>query len=161
MNAVNPAGEGLREPNEDHSVNTDPRLLGFARRMRRTPSPAEKLAWRLLRGHRLAGFRFRRQHPVAPYIADFYCAVARLVVELDGDTHVGQEENDRVRTLFLESRGLKVLRFWNAELFEDSDTVIENIYRECVRRIGSEPRFTGRITEWGQFTPPAGNSEPG
>lgn len=132
-------------------MDTDPRLIAFARRMRREPSPAEKLAWRLFRGSRLAGFRFRRQHPIEPYIADYYCAVAKLVIELDGDTHAGQEENDRVRTRFLESRGLRVLRFWNAELFEDSDAVVETVYQECVRRISADSRFAGRLDEWGQF----------
>ena len=135
-------------------MNTDPRLIAFARQMRREPSPAEKLAWRLLRGHRMAGFRFRRQHPIEPYIADFYCAVARLVVEFDGDTHVGQEENDRIRTGFLGSRGLKVLRFWNSELFEDSKSVIETIYRECVQRVTARPELAERMTDMGQFTPP-------
>ena len=69
-------------------MDTDPRLLEFARRMRREPSPAEDAMWRLLRNRRLAGFRFRRQHPIPPYITDFYCSVAKLVIELDGDTHL-------------------------------------------------------------------------
>ncbi len=135
-------------------MSIDRRLIVFARQMRRVPSPTEKLVWRLLRSHRLSGFRFRRQHPVEPYIADFYCAVAQLVIEFDGDTHVGQEENDRVRTQLLESRGFKVLRFWNSELFDDSETVIEAIYRECVRRVSNDSRFVGRLSEWGQFAPP-------
>jgi very-short-patch-repair endonuclease len=126
-------------------MDTDPRLIEFARRMRHEPSPTEQIAWRLLRGHRLAGFRFRRQHPIPPYIADFYCATARLVIEFDGDSHAGQEEADRIRVRFLESQGLVVLRFWNAELFERPDAVAETIYRSCVSRVSADPTFAHRI----------------
>jgi very-short-patch-repair endonuclease len=132
-------------------MNTDPRLIVYARQMRREPSPTEKLAWSLFRRGQLSGFRFRRQHVLPPYIADFYCAVARLVVEFDGDSHVGQEENDRIRERFMESCGLKVIRFWNSELYEHPDAVIETISHECVARVSADERFTGRIDEWGQF----------
>jgi len=105
-------------------MNTDPRLITFARRMRHEPAPTERLMWKLLRDRRLAGFRFRRQHPIPPYIADYYCAVAKLIVELDGDTHVGREEQDREREDFFRSLGYRVLRFWNNQLFEDEDAVL-------------------------------------
>jgi len=130
----------------------DPRLIAFARQMRREPSPTEKLVWRMLRLRRLAGFRFRRQHLVPPYIADFYCAAARLVIEFDGESHVGQEENDRIRQRFMESKGLRVLRFWNAELFDDADAVVETIYRACVAGVSTDPRIAGRLDESGQFS---------
>jgi very-short-patch-repair endonuclease len=130
----------------------DPRLIAFARLMRREPSPTEKLAWRLFRLRRLAGFRFRRQHLIPPYIADFYCAAARLVVEFDGDSHIGQEENDRIRQQFLESQGLRVMRFWNVELFDDADAVVETVYRACVAGVSADSRIAGRIDESGQFT---------
>jgi very-short-patch-repair endonuclease len=131
---------------------TDPRLLSFAVQMRREPSPTEKLAWALLSRGRLAGFRFRRQHILPPYIADFYCAVARLVVEFDGESHAGQEENDRTRERFMESCGLKVVRFWNSELYDDADAVMGAIYHECVERSSADPRFAPRIDASGQFT---------
>ena len=110
--------------------------------------------WRLLRGHRLAGFRFRRQQPVPPYIADYYCAVAKLVIEVDGDSHSVNEEADRVRNEWFEELGLKVLHFWNSEVFDDPDAVLETIYRTCIERVASDPRFAGRIDTSGRFNPP-------
>jgi len=111
----------------------------------------EQFAWQLLRGHRLAGFRFRRQQPIPPYIADFYCSAAKLVIELDGDTHVGQEQEDQHRQAILESYGLKVLRFWNTSVCEDPEMFTETVYRECVNRVSNDTRPTQQITEWGQF----------
>src|SRR5262249_11290238 len=108
---------------------TDPRLIEFARRMRKEPSPVERRMWVLLRDRRLGGFRFRRKHPIPPYIADFYCAVTRLVVELDGESHIGSEEDDRLRQGFLEKAGYQVIRFWNNLVFDDPDTVIGEVYR--------------------------------
>jgi very-short-patch-repair endonuclease len=134
-------------------METDRRLIAFARQMRHEPPPTEKLMWRLLRHRRLAGFRFRRQHPIPPYIADYYCAVARLVVELDGESHLGNEEADRVRHGFFESLGLRVLRFWNTQVFDDQEAVLEAVYRACVERVREDPRFASRLSEGGQFTP--------
>ena len=65
----------------------NPKLRRFAREMRREPTPAEETIWRLVRNRRLAGFKFRRQHPLGPYILDSYCPRARVLVELDGDSH--------------------------------------------------------------------------
>src|SRR6266545_4774834 len=135
-------------------MRADPRLIEFARQMRREPPPTERIMWRLLRGHRLAGFRFRRQQPVPPYIADYYCAVAKLVIEVDGDSHAVNEEADRVRNEWFEERRLKVLHFWNSEVFDDPDAVLETIYRTCIERGASDPRFAGRIDASGRFNPP-------
>ena len=129
----------------------DPRLIEFARQMRAAPAPTEALAWRLLRRRQCGGFYFRRQHPIPPCIADCFCATAKLVVEVDGDSHAGQEENDRRREQFLESRGLRVLRFWNSKVFEEQDSFVETVYRECVAGVGGNPTFAGRVDEWGQF----------
>ena len=134
-------------------MNTDPRLIAFARQMRHEPAPAEKLMWRLLRNRRLAGFRFRRQEPIEPYIADFYCAVAGLVIELDGDTHVGMEEADRIRQEYLESRSLRVLRFWNVQLYEDADGILEAVYLACLQETQNNSKVSGKIDEWGYFQP--------
>jgi len=131
----------------------DRRLLIFARQMRHEPSPAEKAMWRLLRHRQLAGFRFRRQHILEPYVADFYCAIARVVIEMDGETHLGNEAEDAVRTESLESRGLRVMRFWNTEVFDDSDAVIETIYRTCVESVKKNPMVWHRLNEDEQITP--------
>jgi very-short-patch-repair endonuclease len=88
--------------------------------------PERKLWW-LLRRKQLQGFRFRRQVPIGPYIADFACHSARLVVELDGGQHTVQAAYDDRRTHWLATAGYRVLRFWNAEVFTNSDGVLETI----------------------------------
>jgi very-short-patch-repair endonuclease len=89
-----------------------------ARELRKGRSNAEALAWSMLRGN-CTGFHFRRQHPIGPYVADFYCAALRLVIEMDGDQHARQVAHDARRTEFLSTKGLMVLRFWNRSMFED------------------------------------------
>jgi very-short-patch-repair endonuclease len=116
-------------------------LRTFARRMRKEPSPAERRLWQLLRNRRLVGVKLRRQHPFGPYVLDCYCPAARLLIELDGDTHAGPaaQEQDARRTEYLERRGLKVLRFWNVELAENEEGVVSRIFDECSQR-GATPR---------------------
>lgn len=97
-----------------------------ARRLRREATIFERMLWSALR-ERLPGLRFRRQVPFGPYIADFASHRARLIVELDGDGHAFQIEADAVRTRFLEGEGYRVLRFWNAEIVENLDGVMETI----------------------------------
>ncbi len=90
---------------------------------------AESRLWYTLRRHGLEGRKFRRQHPFGPYILDFYCPSARLVVELDGGQHYEDEglRSDEVRTRYLESRGLRVLRFTNLEALQETDAVLNSI----------------------------------
>ena len=99
-----------------------------ARNLRQRSTPAEKAVWALLRT-RPAGLKFRRQHPVGPYIADFACAAAKLIVELDGPSHTTQrqQEGDTIRTRFLESEGWTVLRFWNPQDPDELDGVVSAI----------------------------------
>ncbi|WP_309662202.1 DUF559 domain-containing protein [Sphingomonas sp.] len=105
-----------------------------ARRLRRDSTDAEQLMWRALRSRQLAGLKFRRQATIGPYIPDFVCVEARLVVEIDGGQH--DEELDRQRTRFLEQHGFKMLRFWNNDVLENSDGVLETILRAA--RAGTE-----------------------
>src|SRR5581483_5168209 len=105
-----------------------------ARELRREMTRTEKRLWPELRGRRFSGFKFRRQTPLAGFIADFYCARARLAIELDGESHVGQEARDKNRQQALESAGVKVLRFWDTAIYEDLDAVLEMIWRECCSR---------------------------
>ncbi len=110
-------------------------LLKRARELRRDQAPAEAVLWRELRARRLAGFKFRRQNIIGGFVADFYCAECKLVVELDGETHVGIEDADQDRQSTLEQRGLKVLRFWNTEVYENLDGVLKVILQECESRV--------------------------
>jgi very-short-patch-repair endonuclease len=110
-----------------------------ARELRRNATPAEVILWRELRDRRFAGFKFRRQWPVGPYVVDFYCRAGRLIVELDGESHVGKEAADQFRQAALEGCGYKVLRFWNPDVYDDLDCVLEAIYQECTRRAKPPP----------------------
>ena len=122
----------------------DPRLIEYARQMRREPTPAEETLWRLLRNRRFAGWKFRRQHPLGLYIADFYAASAALVIELDGDSHATEEgiEHDRIRHAYLRSLDVEVLRFWNSELKENTDGVLARVSEVCAARQGTLRRKT-------------------
>ena len=86
---------------------------------------AEQKLWFRLRGGRLDGWKFRRQHPIPPYIIDFYCMEARLIVELDGSQH--DANVDAARTATLERQGLQVLRFWDNQVLADIDEVLGEI----------------------------------
>jgi len=90
----------------------------------------EKKLWWLLRRKRLSGFRFRRQATIGPYIADFFCPKAKLIVEVDGGPHADEERmyRDQARTRWLEAHGCRVLRFWNVEVFKRPIEVTEAIY---------------------------------
>ena len=103
------------------------KLLAHARDLRRTATDAETLLWHLLRNRALDNAKFRRQHPEAGYILDFYCAEARLVIELDGGQHVERETYDESRTAVLNARGIRVLRFWNDQVLKETESVLEQI----------------------------------
>ncbi|RUL64156.1 endonuclease domain-containing protein [Dyella dinghuensis] len=95
------------------------------RGLRRTSTEAEQKLWYHLRDSRLNGYKFRRQHAVPPYVVDFYCEAKRLVVELDGSQH--NEQSDQIRTQYLVSQGMAVLRFWDNEALQQTDAVLEAI----------------------------------
>ena len=101
----------------------------FARNMRSEPTKAEKKLWDTLRDYKQDGFKFRRQVPFDNYIVDFACHSAKLIIEVDGHTHTSERElqYDNNRQTFLESRGYKVLRFWNEDIFQSLDQIIAEI----------------------------------
>jgi adenine-specific DNA-methyltransferase len=108
-----------------------PRLTQHARDMRKVPSKAENSLWLVLRNRQVDGLKFRRQHVLGSYIADFFCAEQHLVVELDGDTHASQEPYDLQRTQWMESQGFRVMRFTNFDVLENLDAVVEAIRNAC------------------------------
>jgi very-short-patch-repair endonuclease len=101
-----------------------------ARELRRNMTDAERRLWSALRAGRLQGLRFRRQQPIGNYIADFYCAKARLVVEIDGSQHSDEETllHDYHRTKWLESKGYRVIRFTNHDVLKHTPAVVEGIW---------------------------------
>lgn len=99
----------------------------LARRLRKTATEAEIRLWSRLRHKQVDGFRFRRQQPIGPYIADFYCSEASLVIEVDGGQHGPDEASDSARDQWLKARGYRVLRFWNNEVLANTDGVVSAI----------------------------------
>ena len=99
-----------------------------ARRLRQDATDAERRLWSALRDRRLAGYRFRRQHPIGDFIVDFACTKYRLVIEADGGQHSDNADDDR-RTAFLQHRGWRVLRFWNNDILLNPEGVILTILR--------------------------------
>jgi very-short-patch-repair endonuclease len=109
-----------------------------ARQMRKDPTLAERFLWEWLRRN-TAGIRIRRQHPFGDYIADFFCSRAKLVVEIDGQSHEGREAYDAERTAYFEAEGFEVVRFTNLQVIEEAQTVAEEIVALCVRRVSEMP----------------------
>ena len=100
---------------------------GVARRLRRNGSDVESKLWRRLRGRAVAGCKFRRQHPIGPFVVDFACLEVPLVAELDGGQHDRDEDACSARTCLLQARRFRVLRFWNNEVSENLDGVLATI----------------------------------
>jgi very-short-patch-repair endonuclease len=116
---------------EDRGMRRDPIYVARARELRANETAAEARLWSVLRAKRLGGFKFRRQHPMGKYIADFVCLPARLIIEVDGATHGDdQEEQDAERTAYLEKHGFRVMRVGNTEIYENLDGVAESIGSE-------------------------------
>jgi very-short-patch-repair endonuclease len=113
-----------------------PMILTGAREMRHSQTAAEETLWRGLRNRRV-GFKFRRQHPIDRFIIDFYCAEAKLLIEIDGRSHLepNQAEYDTARTEYLEKLGYKVIRFANDDVRHNCDVVIAQIVQAIENRI--------------------------
>ncbi|MDR3688399.1 MAG: DUF559 domain-containing protein [Fimbriimonas sp.] len=105
--------------------------VGQAKSLRRRMTSAERRLWTRLRADRFFGLGFQRQKPVGPYIVDFFCSIARLIVELDGNAHVFTTKKDGERQAYLESEGYTVLRFSNIEVQFDLPIVLNRIYLQC------------------------------
>ena len=120
-------------------------LLERCRILRKSNTSAEALLWRLLRSRQVSGAKFRRQHQFGSYILDFYCPECRLVVEVDGGQHALPENTarDAQRTQYLESRGIRVLRFTNLEVLQETEAVLTGIWEE-VDKPSPQPSPRGR-----------------
>ena len=110
-----------------------------ARRLRRDSTEAEKRLWGALRA-KLPAYKWRRQMPIGPYIADFACFAERIIVEVDGGQHATTEQYDIERTDFLKAQGYRVLRFWNNDVLSNTDGVMERIAESLSHGRGNEQR---------------------
>lgn len=113
----------------DMFYGASPQLFENAKALRKAMTPAELALWERLRSTKINGVRFKAQHPIRYFVADFYCHAARLIIELDGAVHdsVEQREYDVNRTYVLEEFDLAVVRFRNEEVFQDLDKVVSRI----------------------------------
>lgn len=113
-----------------------PSILARARELRQPQTPAEATLWRHLRNRNMK-YKFRRQHPIYRFIIDFYCAEAKLLIEIDGDSHLVKEqiEYDKARTEYLEALGYKVIRFTNNDVRYTISAVVDKIINTVEKRI--------------------------
>lgn len=107
--------------------------LEWRRRLRKKMTPAEVTLWRELRGRSFQQLKFRRQHGIGPFIVDFYCAERRLVIEVDGNIHMGEDQrgHDQGREQYLEAAGLKVIRYSNDEIVNNINGVLRRLHLIC------------------------------
>ena len=106
------------------------KALPKARRLRRSETEAEKALWRLIQARQIADSKFRRQVPIGPYVADFFCLERKLIVEVDGGQHATAIKTDEVRTAYLAKLGFRVIRFWNNEVLQNPEGVLGRIAEE-------------------------------
>ncbi|NJO53940.1 MAG: endonuclease domain-containing protein [Bacteroidales bacterium] len=112
-----------------------------AKALRRTMTRAETLLWRHLKAHRADGLGFRRQTPIGPYIVDFVCHAARLIIELDGESHdfASRQNRDEIRDAWLQVQGFQVLRFTNAEVLGNLEGAVMAIQQAAAARMSPSP----------------------
>ena len=132
-----------------------PQTLQKARSLRQTRTDAEGLLWHFLRNKQLDGYKFRRQQPIGPYIADFACLSRKLLIELDGSQHAEGHTCDETRDAFLQEKGYCVMRFWNNEVFEHCFGVLERVYEALIAPPPHQPSPVGSASA----TPPRGGSD--
>jgi very-short-patch-repair endonuclease len=105
----------------------NPEIRKRSRELRKVQTPAEATLWARLRNGRLNGLKFRRQHPIGPYITDFYYPQGKLIIEVDGGIHLDRREDDDARTEWLNSQGYQVIRFTNHEVRYQLESVLAAI----------------------------------
>ena len=107
-------------------------LLDRAKALRTEQTLIEQRLWYHLRAHRFMGLKFKRQKPIGRYIVDFVCMEHRLIIEIDGGQHAEQVKYDQVRDDWLRSEGYTVLRFWNNDVLQQTESVLERIRNEVI-----------------------------
>jgi very-short-patch-repair endonuclease len=98
-----------------------------ARDLRKHMTDAERLLWQYLRDRQLGGHKFRRQHPIGPFIVDFVCLEKKIVIEIDGSQHINNKRADNKRSDYLYNKGFRVLRFWNNQVLQEKQAVLSMI----------------------------------
>ncbi len=134
--ALSPCGRGLGEGAGQLRAHLplaqQQQTAERAQQLRQDATEVEKKLWGALRSRQLEGYKFRRQHPIDQYIADFVCLEERLVIELDGGQHADRVNEDKSRTAYLESQGFRIIRFWNNEVIENLEGVLTAIEHQLL-----------------------------
>ena len=119
----------MPRPRRDDDIHSLSKLRDFRKDLRKNLTPAEATFWKLVKSSKFEGRKFTRQHSVGNYIVDFYCPSEKLVVELDCSGHFTGKgaADDRERTAYLESKGIRVVRFENREVFEETEWMLDVI----------------------------------
>ena len=133
---------------EFHPILPD-ELLFRGRQLRKDSTFPERRLWNAIRGSRLCGLKFRRQHAIGPFLVDFYCREQRLVIELDGASHSDQGQYDLERQAYLEEQNLRVIRFSNDQVLHELDGVVRGILVAC-----------GRDPDTGELVSPSDSPRP-
>jgi len=119
----------------------------FAKALRTHSTDAESLLWRHLRARRFAGFKFKRQQPLGPHVVDFVCLGSRLVIEVDGGQHM-ENEADATRDAWLRQHGFRVIRFWNNDVLQRTEVVLEHLLEHLPLSPGPSPaRGEGNVEQ--------------
>jgi very-short-patch-repair endonuclease len=130
-------------------------VVAAARKLRRSSTGVERKLWHRIRDKQVEDFRFRRQRPIGKYIVDFVSLEAKLIIEVDGGQHATREVQDAARTIFLESLGYRVVRFWNNEVIDDMEGVLERIRATLLQSAKSNPTPRPPRGRGGSLTSPA------
>lgn len=116
-----------------------PNIKTNSRKLRSELTEAERHLWHHLKARQVCDKKFRRQHPVGNYIVDFACIEARLAIEVDGGQHNEMQSQDNLRTAWLQTQGWKVLRFWNNEVLQNIEGVLEKVLNTLIDRCNISP----------------------
>ncbi|MEL7473516.1 MAG: DUF559 domain-containing protein [Planctomycetota bacterium] len=115
-----------------------------ARRLRHDQTPPEGVLWSHLRNRQLGGLKFRRQHPIGPYVADLFCAEAKLIIEIDGRYHEQRRDQDARRDAWLRQEACEVMRFSALQVSKDTDVILRTILNHSKQRVSSSLSPRGR-----------------
>lgn len=111
-------------------IANNPSLKKFRKKLRKNQTDTENFLWQRLRNKQLNGLKFFRQYSLGPYILDFYCPKKHLAIELDGGQHLERKEYDDRRSDYLRENGIQVIRFWDHEVLQDIETIMEVIWEK-------------------------------
>lgn len=133
-------------PNRTFRNHTKPEKLAFARKLRKNPTPAERVLWSFLRKDQL-GLRFRRQAIILGWIVDFYCAKCSLVIEVDGPVHRATKSKDQIRERVMARKGFRTIRFTNDQVLDDPQKVVNLIRAAIDERSESTRTISAKVSK--------------